>query len=335
MTSQTQDLLSRAMLVKLSISSWSARKYDKKVTAETNKAHGADADAGRYNKKLLPGDAPEYKELTSHISAMRNDHYANTLPWSDEGWRVLTIDNYDRYMDKMRNGQHKFDSLCSLFFSAYPRQRDGARVALNGMYNPDDYPDDISKRYDWDIDVKPIPAGTDFRVALSESEMQQLTAHVEQRTREALVSAQEGAVKRLYDVVAKIYAKLTETRVTKDRVIKARATKKDKYDSTGKLIPAGTVIPGRVVPGGQQKDGIYRDTLLENAREVCEALKYINLTQDARLETLRREVELMATATSEETLRDVPEVRIETANRAQSILDAMTSTYGKSVFGGK
>ena len=313
MTSQTQDLLSRAMLVKLSISSWSARKYDKKVTAETNKAHGADADAGRYNKKLLPGDAPEYKELTSHISAMRNDHYANTLPWSDEGWRVLTIDNYDRYMDKMRNGQHKFDSLCSMFFSAYPRQRDGARVALNGMYNPDDYPDDISARYDWDIDVKPIPAGTDFRVALSESEMKQLTAHVEQRTREALVSAQEGAVKRLYDVVAKIYERLTATRVTKERVTKS----------------------GRKVTGGTVKDAIFRDTLLENAREVCEALKYINLTQDARLETLRREVELMATATSEETLRDVPEVRIETANRAQSILDAMTSTYGKSVFGGK
>ncbi|CAM5998721.1 unnamed protein product [Sphagnum balticum] len=66
---QNNTLITRAMLASLRISSWSARKYDKRVTEETNRSHGADSDAGRYNKMLQPGDASSYKALTSHIAA--------------------------------------------------------------------------------------------------------------------------------------------------------------------------------------------------------------------------------------------------------------------------
>ena len=73
------NLISRAMLASSRISSWSARKYDRKITDETNTAHGASSDAGRYNKMLLPGDASSYKALTSHIAAIRVLHYAKLL----------------------------------------------------------------------------------------------------------------------------------------------------------------------------------------------------------------------------------------------------------------
>ena len=50
-------LSSKAMLAGLNITQWAARKVDKKVTRETNDAHGAAHDAGRYNKALIAKEA--------------------------------------------------------------------------------------------------------------------------------------------------------------------------------------------------------------------------------------------------------------------------------------
>ena len=47
------DLTSRAMLVELQVSQWTARKYDRKVSNEVAEQHGAEHDMGRYNKNLL------------------------------------------------------------------------------------------------------------------------------------------------------------------------------------------------------------------------------------------------------------------------------------------
>ena len=48
------SLSSRAMLCSLSISMWSARKHDPDASQEIAQRHGAQADAGRYHKVLLP-----------------------------------------------------------------------------------------------------------------------------------------------------------------------------------------------------------------------------------------------------------------------------------------
>ena len=51
------SLSSRAMLCSLSISMWSARKHDPDASQEIAQRHGAQADAGRYHKVLLPKEA--------------------------------------------------------------------------------------------------------------------------------------------------------------------------------------------------------------------------------------------------------------------------------------
>ena len=286
-----QDLHSRAILVNLGISAWSARKYDRKVTEETNRAHGADSDAGRYNKNLMPGDAASYKALTQHVAAARQRHYDQSLAWSDKGWRLLPIANYTKYTDTIRADQHLFDSLLDSFVADYPALRAQASVKLNGLFNDDDYPSNIRKRYDFTLEYSPVPQGGDFRVALSQEEIDAISARTEERVKAAFAEAQNDAVKRLYETLSKIHSRLS------------------------------------------MPDGIFRDSLIENAREVADALKRLNLTDDPKLEQYRRQTELLATA-EPQTLRDIPEPRIETANRAQEILDAMVGTYGRSVMGG-
>ena len=81
------SLSTRAMLCSLSISMWSARKHDPEVSEEIATRHGAQADAGRYHKVLLPKEA--LAEILKIVNEARQEHYFMTLPWGDDGYRVL------------------------------------------------------------------------------------------------------------------------------------------------------------------------------------------------------------------------------------------------------
>lgn len=382
-----QDLHTRAMLVKLNISSWTARKYDKKVSQEVADAHGASINAGRYNKHLLPTNADitrqqakaaglklkaedrtpnSYKELMTFIGEVRTWHYANTLPWSDEGHRVLTVANYQPYTDGLRERQHKVQRLLDAFVYDYPALRTEAARILNGMFNAEDYPDDVRERFEVSFRIDPIPSGGDFRVQLSDEEIRVLAANTEEHAREAFENAQADAVKRLYKVVAKINERLSTTETCEKCDGKGKIKDVRKNPTLGKLVtcwicdgkgevdgvtcgncrgnkPEGSRVSktedtrqhknnGKKVDcwicgGSGKKDAEFRDTLVENARELVDVLKRINLTDDPQLEEYRRQTESLAAA-KPETLRDNDSVRTNTAKQAQSILDAMKNTYG-------
>lgn len=286
----THDMHSRAILVSLRISAWSARKYDKKVSQEVATSHGVTIDAGRYNKHLMPENAKAYKALMSHIGNLRQEHYAQSLAWGDDGWRLLPIKNHSAYTDAMRKGFHAADSLLNEFVYDYPNLRDVARIQRNGMFREDDYPKNIRARFEWSLEFNPVPSTGDYRVELSDEEIAIIAESTERRVTSAFVDAQNDAVKRLYDCVLKIQERLGSP------------------------------------------EAIFRDSLIQNARELCDVLKRLNLSDDENLEKMRRETELLATTAIPETLRGVPEVRLDTANRAQSILDSMVGVYGSQLF---
>jgi hypothetical protein len=108
---------------------------------------------------------------------------------------------------------------------------------------------------------------------------------------------------------------------TEQRV--AEAFKDAQQDATRRLFEVVSKMQGKL----SQPEAIFRDSLIENARELCDVLTRLNLTDDPKLEVVRQQTELLA-ATHPQTLRDNPDVRTDTARQAQSILDAMTATYG-------
>ena len=85
------NLTHDAMLVSLRINSWSGRLYDRQASQQVAIHHDADTSAGRYNKRLLPKQA--FAALAATMSNARTSHYANTLPWDDQGGRLLTVAN--------------------------------------------------------------------------------------------------------------------------------------------------------------------------------------------------------------------------------------------------
>ena len=91
------NLTDDAMQVSLRITAWSGRLYDRQASNHVAVHHDAAASAGRYNKCLLPKAA--FAALTATVSACRTAHYENTVPWDDQGSRLLTVANYEHYTE--------------------------------------------------------------------------------------------------------------------------------------------------------------------------------------------------------------------------------------------
>lgn len=279
---------SRALLVWLTISTWSARRYDRKISEKVNADYNASSDAGRYNKFLLPGDAASYKSLVTIARSIREQHYSHTLAWSDEGWRLLPTANYMDYTKWFREQQREFSKSLDSFVNDYPVMRDQARVLLNGLYRDEDYPSttDIRSRFQIDVNYSPLPNFGDVRVNLAADQVAEIETAIQQRIDSAIKIATDDAWQRLYDVVARISERL------------------------------GT------------PDAIFRDSLIDNAREVCASLERLNVTNDPKLEAMRQRVLNDLTQFDPDILRDTPIVRQRVADKADDIVKAMSGLYG-------
>lgn len=184
----SSTIQSKAMLANLSISQWTARKYDKSVSEDVEIANQA-KDAGRYNKQLV--DKKLLAGIAQIAGQIRDFHYTNTLPWGDNGDRLLPSARYIDYTRELRAKRDAFSTAVSALVHAYPAEVQAARTRLGKMYKPDEYPDasELYARFDVSVSFMPVPDANDFRVDINEQDAakikEQITATVDDRTKVA------------------------------------------------------------------------------------------------------------------------------------------------------
>lgn len=204
------NLSDRALLVQLSVSQWTARKYDKKATQDVATSYGTTTSAGRFNKALLPMNdlLDRVHKKTTHI---RTKFYANTLPWGMEGTMMLPTSNYLNFVTEFRKEKSEWQYLVDDFVNNYDNLKMDAQRLLNGLYNEADYPSsrDIVDKFKMDMAVFPVPS-TDFRVAIGSDELTRIQEDVERRVAEAQTVAMREVWDRLYDRVKHMAEKLAD-----------------------------------------------------------------------------------------------------------------------------
>ncbi len=280
-------LASRAMLCGLTIRQWSARRLDKKVTDEINTSHGAAADAGRYNKALVAKDA--LAGIVTAANAARSLHYARTLPWLDEGARILPAAGFEAYSNAMRDLRHAFEAAVAAFVAAYPSYVDDARVRLNGMFDPADYPEasEIADPFAFGVRILPVPDAADFRVDLADAQADEIRAAIESAARDALANATRDAWSRVAEVTGRMVERLNAFK------------------------PGG--------PNGRAEN-VFRDSLVENVRELASILPGLNLTNDPALARIAERMESDLCQHDAADLRESDVLRRDTAKAAADIL---------------
>ncbi|GEP97684.1 hypothetical protein [Chitinophaga cymbidii] len=232
-----KNLSERALLVNLTISQWGARKYDKSVSREIEKEHNAH-NAGRYNKILIAEN--ELSEIQKIASGARSFLYDNTLPWGDNGDRLLPSTNYFEFVNQFRAFKSSFEVAASNFISQYPVLKEDARRRLNGMFRETDYPAAavIRSKFNIEITFLPIPDSTDFRLQINEEEVSHLRTQIETEINSRITHATKNIWTRIKDAVGHMVEKLSV------------------------------------------KDAVFRDTLVTNIQELVDILPRLNFTND-------------------------------------------------------
>ena len=279
------DLSNRALLVTLNISQWTARKLDKRESAEVNAKHGASVDAARVNKSLLPM-SKSLDRVHKLTGAIRNEYYQMSLPWM-EGQQIIKSEGYMGFAQHMSRRKMEWENAVEDFLTSYHDSVVDAQYLLGTMFNNDDYPpaSTLRSKFRMDIGFYPVPNAQDWRVDMADDEMRKLqeriTADVTARQTEAMQSAWQ----RVHGVVSKMHERLAKP------------------------------------------DNIFRDSLVENARELCAILPSLNIADDAKLEAVRQEIEYSLSGLQADDLRKYPEVREEVADQMADILAKMGGLY--------
>lgn len=195
----------------------------------------------------------------------------------------------------MRRLRGDFEGAVDAFAGGYDAYREAARVRLNGLFDASDYPDarDIRGRFTFGVRVLPMPDARDFRVDISDAQAAAIRSDIEAATREALEVAMRDAWSRIVDVCGRMVERLNAYK------------------------PAAN---------GTKAEGIFRDSLVENVRDLVSVLPGFNLTGDAFLSDVIGRMERDLCQTSADVLRDSAPARRETAAAAAQIL-ADVSAY--------
>jgi hypothetical protein len=279
------NLSDRALLVQLSVSQWTARKYDKRATRQVAETFHNFVDQGRYNKALLPMNSllDNVHKKTTHV---REKFYKNTLPWGIEGTMMLPSANYLSFMNDFRKEKGEWEYLVNEFVDNYDALKLDAERVLGELYDPADYPSvkTVREKFKMDMAVFPVPTA-DFRVSIGSDELTRIQQDVERRVAEAQATAMTEVWQRLYDRVKHMAEKLADPKA------------------------------------------IFRDSMVENAREICALLPRLNFTDDPNLESMRQAVEAHLIK-HPDALRNDPDLRRDTAADAKAIMDKMSVFMG-------
>lgn len=181
-------------LVFLHVSQWGARRHDKAASLQVAQANDA-GDAGRFNKLLI--DKAHLAEVGKAVSAMRTTHYDLTLPWQDDGARLLPNALFMKYAEAMRVRRSVFDDAVRDFVAKYPELVNQARKRLGKLYRPEDYPIEIASRFQSRMEFAPMPNVDDFRVKASQDEAELIKQEVTASVNSTLAARQAEAMKHV------------------------------------------------------------------------------------------------------------------------------------------
>ncbi len=195
------DYTTRAMLVTLSISRWTATKRDKRVTDRVLAENNAQAGVGRFTKQLI--DKSCFEEMNTIINAARNTHVTMTLPWNKEGTGVLSSDLFMDYRAKMSAFENDYEGAVRKFINNYPNYIEDAKSKLNGLFDWSDYPtvDQLGDKFAMSVVPEPIPSNKSFLIDIPAEFKREQEAIIEKKVAERMKSAHEELYKRLLNAV--------------------------------------------------------------------------------------------------------------------------------------
>jgi len=277
------SISSSAVLVRLSISTWTGRKIDKHQTDYVSLMAGADKKAGKYIKDTMVGST-HVSQLNKFANNSRNEYTARTLPWDDMGDRILTTRVLLPFKADFNGKRSEFLRRRDYICDNYEALKETSANYLGAMYNPADYPpvDVVYSKYDWRLTIKAVPDSGHLYLDLPAEDMEELRASLEAENQEKTKHAMDAAWHRMHKMLVGMSDKLTET--------------------------------------DDDKQKRFYDSFVSNPKDLCDMLQHLNITNDPELERARVMLERTITGADIDVIKESPAIREDMKTKVDSIL---------------
>jgi hypothetical protein len=278
------SISSSAVLVRLSISTWTAKKIDKHQTENVSTRTGADRKAGKYIKDIMVGST-HVSGLTKYANNARNEYATRTLPWDDMGDRCLSTSLLLPFKSDFNGKRDEFWRRRDYICNNYEALKEISANYLGAMYNPADYPsaDTVYDKYDWRLTIKTVPESGHLYLDLPAQDLEELRASLELENQEKTKHAMDTAWHRMHNMLASMSEKLTET--------------------------------------DDDKKKRFYDSFVSNPKDLCDMLTHLNITKDPELERARLMLERTITGADIEVIKESPAIREDMKAKVDSILE--------------
>lgn len=159
------SLMNECLVVNLQIGAWSGHRLDKAMTQKVTNDAGAHADAARVNKHLVPKEA--LAEIVTAMGAIRAYFYDKTLPWKDNGDRLLTRTAAQQFLVDYSELEQKFKNAVGSFLDEkYPAAIASAEFRMGDLFDLADYPtkEHLRRKFYTNIDIDAVAQAKDIRL---------------------------------------------------------------------------------------------------------------------------------------------------------------------------
>lgn len=279
------SISSSALLVRLSISTWTATKKDQSQADALIARNGAQgSQAAKVHKNLMAGTRVA-KDINDYAANCRLWNSQATLAWEDRGNRLLPTSMFLEYKAELNKRRDTFNAMVDRMEDNYSSQIAVAQNYLGGLFNPNDYPamSEIRQKYSFDAVFTPVPDSGHFLVDIPAHELEETKRSCDQETERRLEEAMSGAWARLHKMLVGMSDKLEEG-------------------------------------DGDEKRRWY-ESFIDNPKELCALLTHLNVTQDPQLEQARRDLETALVGADIDVIKESPLARQNIKSKVDGILE--------------
>lgn len=295
-----------AVLIDLTVSTWTGRKRDKKTTADViHNNHATSSKAASVIKNLMTDDK-DLDAIRAYAQDTRLWLASATLAWGDKGTRLLPSKRIFDVASELDGRIAQYDALVSKFLADYNLKISAAAFKLGALFDRAEFPhaQDIARRFAMHYSITPVPTSGDFRVDVQNEVgtflQKQFQAAADARVAEAMREPWERAYEALSHAKERMEASLAyeEAAATADPAEKRRAPK------------------------------IFQ-SVFDNAVELAQTLDGLNITNDPQLADCAARMRRLFSNVDVKSLRESPSQQAAVKKQVDDILD----TFNFSGFG--
>jgi 5-hydroxyisourate hydrolase-like protein (transthyretin family) len=215
------SISNECMIVNLQLGIWQGYRMDKEASAKVTQDAHAHAEAARVNKHLIPKES--LKDIITASSAVRTHFYTSTLPWKDNGDRLLTRMHYQKFIEKHQELVSLFNTEVEEFLDhKYPMARDKASFRMGDLFKEDDYPEprELRSKFYVNLDIDAVTEAGDFRVTLDKKNIGAIKQQMADAMNDRLGRAMKDVWTRLAETLGHYTRKMSTDEIFRDSTVK-------------------------------------------------------------------------------------------------------------------